>query len=72
MRRTVKHALSGLRDSLRFVMDLLDRALVGVAPGIDFGDHAEGYLRFSYCVAEDKIEEGLGRIKKYLEDLPRS
>lgn len=53
-------------DSLSFVMDLLERAKVGVAPGVDFGEHAEGYLRFSYTVAEERIEEGLTRLKDYL------
>jgi len=40
-------------DSLQFSRDLLENALVGVAPGIDFGDHAEGYIRFSYATGED-------------------
>jgi (5-formylfuran-3-yl)methyl phosphate transaminase len=54
-------------DSLHFVMDLLEHAHVGLAPGIDFGPNAEGYLRFSYATREDKIVEGLERIGKYLE-----
>lgn len=58
-------------DSLRFVMDMLEHAHVGVAPGIDFGEGAEGYLRFSYAVSEDKIDEGLARIGKYLESLAK-
>jgi aspartate/methionine/tyrosine aminotransferase len=53
-------------DSLRFVMDVLDHAHVGVAPGIDFGQGAEGYVRFSYATREEKIEEGLERIGNYL------
>lgn len=56
-------------DSLKFVMDMLDHALVGVAPGVDFGENAEGYVRFSYATREEKIEEGLARIKEYLERL---
>jgi aspartate/methionine/tyrosine aminotransferase len=56
-------------DSLRFVMDLLEHAHVGVAPGIDFGANAEGYLRFSYATAEDQIREGLARIELYLANL---
>jgi aspartate/methionine/tyrosine aminotransferase len=42
---------------------------VGVAPGIDFGKNAEGYLRFSYATREERIEEGLERIGKYLVEL---
>ena len=55
-------------DSLKFAMDMLDKAHVGVAPGIDFGENAEGYLRFSYATSEKNIEEGLERIGKYLEE----
>jgi len=56
-------------DSLRFAMDVLEHAHVGVAPGIDFGRNAEGYIRFSYCVSEAQIEEGLARVGGYLERL---
>jgi aspartate/methionine/tyrosine aminotransferase len=56
-------------DSLKFVMEMLEHTHVGVAPGIDFGKNAEGYLRFSYATREERIEEGLGRIGKYLENL---
>ncbi len=56
-------------DSLGFAMDLLEHAHVGVAPGIDFGKNAEGYLRFSYAASEEKIEQGLARIGKYLEGI---
>jgi len=56
-------------DSLSFVMDILDNAHVGVAPGIDFGEGAEGYIRFSYATSEDRIEQGLERISEYLGNL---
>jgi len=39
---------------------------VAVAPGIDFGEGAEGYLRFSYATSLDNIREGLDRIEEYL------
>jgi aspartate/methionine/tyrosine aminotransferase len=53
--------------SLAFVMDLVEKAHVGVAPGIDFGANAEGYLRFSYATSEDNIREGLRRVGEYLK-----
>ena len=53
-------------DSLRFAFEILDRAHVGVTPGVDFGRNAEGYLRFSYAAALDRIEEGLDRIGRFL------
>jgi len=53
-------------DSLAFAFDILERAHVGVTPGVDFGRNAEGYLRFSYAAAFERIEEGLERIGRFL------
>ncbi|MFQ5851080.1 MAG: pyridoxal phosphate-dependent aminotransferase [Candidatus Binatia bacterium] len=54
-------------DSLRLSMDILERVQVAVAPGIDFGANGEGYLRFCYANSVGRIEEALGRLKRYLE-----
>ena len=54
-------------DSYRLAFDILKEAKVGVAPGIDFGTNAEGYLRFSYANSMVNIEEGMNRLEKYLE-----
>lgn len=54
-------------DSLALAFDILEKAGVGVAPGIDFGPGAEGYLRFSYANSVENIQEGMHRLKKYLE-----
>ena len=54
------------RDSLALARDILEKALVGVTPGIDFGPGAEGYLRFSYANSVENIEEGLARLAKYI------
>jgi len=62
-----KH-LSG--DSYKLAFDILKNACVGVAPGIDFGPHGEGYLRFSYANSMTNIEEGLNRIETYLAQRP--
>ena len=55
------------RDSYRLAFDILEKARVGVAPGIDFGPNGEGYLRFSYANSLDNIKEGMDRLQKYLE-----
>jgi aspartate/methionine/tyrosine aminotransferase len=54
------------RDSRRFARDLLEEAHVAVTPGVAFGANAEGYLRFSYAAALDRIEEGLRRLDGFL------
>ena len=54
-------------DSYALAFDILEKAHVGVAPGIDFGPGGEGYLRFSYASSLEKIEAGLDRIEAYLK-----
>ena len=56
------------RDSYKLAFDILEKAHVGVTPGIDFGDNGEGYLRFSYANSMENIVEGLNRIENYLRD----
>ncbi len=54
-------------NSLELAFDILRKAHVGLAPGIDFGPEAEGYLRFTYANSVENIEEALHRLEKYLE-----
>ena len=56
------------RNSYETAFDILRKSRVGVTPGIDFGSHCEGYLRFSYANSLDQIREGLNRIEHYLQD----
>jgi len=53
-------------DSNRLAFEILDRARVGVTPGVDFGAGGEGYLRFSYAASEARICEGLSRLESFL------
>ena len=55
-------------DSYRLAFDILEKAYVGVAPGIDFGKNGEGYLRFSYANSLENIAEGMDRLERYLAD----
>jgi len=53
-------------DSYALAFDILEKAKVGVAPGIDFGPGGEGFLRFSYANSLENLEEGLRRLEAYL------
>ena len=55
-------------DSYKLAFDILEKAHVGVTPGIDFGANGEGYLRFSYANSIDNISEGMKRLESYLAD----
>ncbi|MEW6189898.1 MAG: pyridoxal phosphate-dependent aminotransferase, partial [Actinomycetota bacterium] len=54
-------------DSYKLALEILENAKVAVTPGIDFGDNAEGYLRFSYANSLENIAEGMNRLEKYLK-----
>ncbi len=53
-------------DSYKLAFDILEKAHVGVTPGIDFGENGEGYLRFSYANSMENIAKGMDRIESYL------
>lgn len=54
-------------DSYALAFEILDKAGVGVSPGIDFGQNAEGYIRISYANSLENIKEGLNRIEAFLK-----
>ena len=47
-------------DSYALAFEILEKACVGVTPGIDFGKHGEGYLRFSYANLHGEHRRGSG------------
>lgn len=55
-------------DSMDFCMQLLRDTGVATAPGIDF-DPVEGghFMRFSFAVSTDRIEDAIGRITPWFE-----
>jgi aspartate/methionine/tyrosine aminotransferase len=53
-------------DSLALSGQILEDIGVAVTPGIDFGQGAEGHLRFSYANSLENIKEGMDRLDKYL------
>jgi len=52
-------------SSLEFSMRLLDAGIVAT-PGIGFGDHGEGYIRFALTVPVSTIEEAVTRLQEVL------
>jgi (5-formylfuran-3-yl)methyl phosphate transaminase len=54
------------KDSFAFAFDVLEKAHVGITPGVDFGTAGEGFVRFSYANSLENIKEGLNRLETYL------
>ena len=59
-----KYLNDDIKDSLEFSKELLEKEKVAVIPGIGFG--LEGYIRLSYAISKEQIEEGIERIKNFL------
>lgn len=51
------------KPSLQIATDLIKKARVATVPGTAFGDHGEGYLRFTYACSMKDITDGLTRIE---------
>ena len=57
------------RDSLTLSFDILEKAHVALGPGRDFGEAAEGFVRFSFATSSEEIEEGLRRLARVIPQL---
>lgn len=53
-------------DSREAAEFLLDRAQVATVPGVVFGEHGEGHLRFSFSTSIATIEAGLDSLRRNL------
>ncbi|MHC1584371.1 MAG: LL-diaminopimelate aminotransferase, partial [Methanosarcinales archaeon] len=48
---------------------LLEKAGIIATPGIGFGEHGEGYLRFSLTTPTNRIEEAVKRMERLKDNL---
>lgn len=61
---------TGLSSSV-FSDRLLEEQAVAVLPGHNFGPSGEGYIRLSFASGEERLKEGLRRLKLFCESLER-
>jgi (5-formylfuran-3-yl)methyl phosphate transaminase len=54
-------------DSLKLCYRLLEEAGVACAPGVDFGQGGEGFLRFSYATSLERLKEGVRRLGEWAQ-----
>lgn len=48
-------------SAAEFIDNLLLEKYIFITPGIIFGSNGEGYIRFSLCVTEEKIQQAIAR-----------
>jgi len=58
----------GMTDSLAFCKKLVADYGLGLAPGAAFGPHGEGYVRWCFAAGEDKLAEGVARLRRALQE----
>lgn len=54
-------------DDFAFCVDVLENAGVAMVPGSAFTDFGKGYVRISYAYEMTKLQEGMARLRQYLE-----
>ncbi|MCK4267443.1 MAG: pyridoxal phosphate-dependent aminotransferase, partial [Actinomycetia bacterium] len=53
-------------NSYDLALEILAKAKVALTPGIDFGENAEGHIRFSYATSLEEIKEACHRLREWL------
>jgi aspartate/methionine/tyrosine aminotransferase len=55
--------VAGVNDSLAFCKRLVREQGLGLAPGSAFGPEGEGYVRWCFAAGEDRLAEGVRRLR---------
>jgi len=58
--------IEGVTDSLAFCKRLVREQGLGLAPGSAFGPEGEGYVRWCFAAGEDRLAEGVRRLRRAL------
>ena len=58
--------LAGAKNSLAFCKNLVNSTGLGLAPGIAFGPEGEGFVRWCFAASEERLEEGINRLRTAL------
>jgi LL-diaminopimelate aminotransferase len=52
--------------SMRFTNELLEATGVSITPGTVFGECGEGYVRITLCTPEERIQQALDRMERWM------
>jgi alanine-synthesizing transaminase len=55
--------------SIRFAVEMMNRANVSVAPGAGFGEEGDGYLRLALVENENRIRQALKQLRRALSEI---
>jgi alanine-synthesizing transaminase len=57
--------------SIKFAIEMMDRANVAVAPGAGFGEEGDGYLRLALVENDNRIRQALKQMRQGLKEIDR-
>ncbi len=57
--------------SVRFAVEMMNRANVAVAPGAGFGEEGDGYLRLALVENENRIRQALKQMRQSLREIDK-
>jgi alanine-synthesizing transaminase len=55
--------------SVRFAIEMMNRANVAVAPGAGFGEEGDGWLRLALVENENRIRQALKQMRQSLKEI---
>lgn len=58
--------VAGVADSLAFCKRVVAEQGLGLAPGIAFGPEGEGFVRWCFAAAEERLADGVARLERAL------
>jgi aspartate/methionine/tyrosine aminotransferase len=58
--------VEGMADSLAFCKRLVREQGLGLAPGAAFGPEGEGFVRWCFAASQDKLADGVARLRRAL------
>jgi aspartate/methionine/tyrosine aminotransferase len=59
--------IEDVKDSLAFCKQLVRDVGLGLAPGSAFGPEGEGFVRWCFAASEDKLADGVARLRRALK-----
>ncbi len=58
--------VAGVTDSFEFCKQLVREARLGLAPGSAFGPEGQGFVRWCFAASEERLLDGVGRLREFL------
>lgn len=62
------HIPESYSTSVEFCADLLEEQGLVVTPGVGYGPSGEGFFRVSMTALDNRIDEGMGRLKAFMKE----